>query len=234
MMGWFKCGKTVRKLGLYVDKTKALSILVPKQPNIFSRMKNQKRFLTGLFITFLSVTATAQLKLPVTNNDLRNNLQRVVADYSNNFKSIKGDVIASNPQTIEYESTLTYTGAEQNVITEFIDKQPVFSWQAVLLTTEDFETAAKKYKWLAGQLKVMTLKFDGYSFSLSGKFQEADESKKFSSSQYVLTPAAVALPKLKIEASLQFYFPEWKVTLTVFQKEREDTDQPTTSENQGL
>ncbi|MES2881360.1 MAG: hypothetical protein V4676_04370 [Bacteroidota bacterium] len=194
-------------------------------------MKNQNRLFTGLLFSILSISATAQLKLPVTNNDLRINLQKVVADFSNNLNSIKGDVLASNPQTIEYASTLTYTGAEKNIITEFVDKESVFSWQAVLITAEDFETAVKKYKWLTAQLKIMTLKFDDYSFSLSGKYQEADERKKFSTSQYVLTPAALSLPKLKIEASIQFYFPDWKVMLTVFQKEREDTDQPTTSEN---
>ena len=41
---------------------------------------------------------------------------------------------------------------------------------------------------------------------------------------YQLTPASVSHPKLKIEAGLQYYFPEWKVTLTVYEKEREDTE----------
>jgi hypothetical protein len=32
------------------------------------------------------------------------------------------------------------------------------------------------------------------------------------------------MPKLKIEASMQYEFPEWKVSLVVYEKEREDKD----------
>ncbi len=32
------------------------------------------------------------------------------------------------------------------------------------------------------------------------------------------------MPKLKIEASMQFEFPEWKVNLLVYEKEKEDKD----------
>ena len=30
------------------------------------------------------------------------------------------------------------------------------------------------------------------------------------------------MPRLKIEVSMQFEFPEWKVVLSVYEKERED------------
>ena len=71
----------------------------------------------------------------------------------------------------------------------------------------------------------MTIKMgDGDSFSLSGAYDEPDESKKFSTSTYRLMPAATNLPKLKVEATLQFEFPEWKVNLLVYQREREDNE----------
>lgn len=183
-----------------------------------------------LLSVLCSLLSVAQLKLPVTNNDLRNNLEKVVADFPNHFQNLKSEIKANNPQTVEYASTLDFKGSEDNTITQFIGTKQVYSWHALLLTTETFEDAAKKYKWLCGQLKSMTLKFDGYSFSLDGKYEAADDSKKFSSSTYTLTPASVAHSKLKIEAGLQFYFPEWKVTLTVYQKEREDAERGPTEE----
>jgi hypothetical protein len=101
----------------------------------------------------------------------------------------------------------------------------VFSWQALLLETEAFDEAAKKYKWLCNQLKVMTIKTEtGYSYNLSGNYEEPTQGKKFSSSVYKLTPNAADMPKLKIEASMQFEFPEWKVSLLVYEREREDKD----------
>jgi hypothetical protein len=33
------------------------------------------------------------------------------------------------------------------------------------------------------------------------------------------------MPKLKIEASMQFQFPEWRVSLLVYEREREDNEQ---------
>ncbi len=93
------------------------------------------------------------------------------------------------------------------------------------MSSEDFEQASKKYKWLYGQLKVMTVKVQDYSFTLSGNYEAADESKKFSTCIFKLTPNAANMPKLKIEATIQFEFPEWKVKLLVYEKEREDDEQ---------
>lgn len=171
------------------------------------------------------MTAQAQIKFPVTNNDLRNNLEKVISGFPEHFSGLIGDTLADNPQTIEFASRLDFKGAKENSITEYKSRKPIYSWQAVLLDTEEFEDAAKKYKWLCNQLKVMTVKLDGgYSFSLSGDYQEADESRKFSTSVFSLMPRATNMPKLKVEASIQFEFPEWKVSLLVYEKEREDNE----------
>jgi hypothetical protein len=38
-------------------------------------------------------------------------------------------------------------------------------------------------------------------------------------------PNAANMPKLKVEASMQFEFPEWKINLMVYEREREDNEQ---------
>lgn len=170
-------------------------------------------------------TAKSQVKFPVTNNDLRTNLQKIITDFPHELSSLKGDTLADNPQTIEFASLLDFKGATDNSITQYKSVRPIYSWKATLLDTEDFEEASKKYNWLFAQLKVMTVRLDGgYSFTLSGDYDQPDESRKFSSSIFKLTPNAVNMPKLKIEASLQFEFPEWKVSLLVYEKEREDNE----------
>ncbi len=186
-------------------------------------MKILKTSLIACIVQFVAAQTHAQLRFPVTNNELRNNLEKIIKDFSNQLNSIKGDTLARNPQTIEYTTVLKFDGAEQNTITQYISTKPIYSWEALMLTTEDFAAAEKKYKWLCNQLKVMTINMgNGYTFSLSGRYEAPVESKGFSTSTFQLTPAATYLPRLKIEVSMQFYFPEWKVNLTVYQRERED------------
>lgn len=182
---------------------------------------------TAFSLLFLvsGIISSAQIKLPVTNNELRGNLSRVISEFPRQFSEIKGPVNNENPQTVEYSSTLKFESAEDNVITEYKGVKSIYSWQATLLTTEDFEEANKKYKWLCNQLKVMTINIDGhYSYSLDGQIDPAVESKAFSSSIFTLLPAASYLPKLRIEAGMQFQFPEWKVQLLVYEKERNDNE----------
>jgi hypothetical protein len=188
-------------------------------------MKCIKSQLFGLIVLLTGFESQAQLKFPVTDNDLRNNLVKIIEDFPNNFSSTRGDTIEVNAQTIEFASLLDFKMAPKNSITQYISSKPVFSWQALFLQTEEFEEASKKYKWLCNQLKVMTIKTGtGYSYNLSGNYEEPTISKKFSSSIYKLTPNAADMPKLKIEAAMQYEFPEWKVKLIVYEREREDIE----------
>jgi hypothetical protein len=188
-------------------------------------MKILRTSLIAFVIVLYVSPAMGQIRIPVTNNDLRHNLEKVIADFPQELNSIKGNMIERNPQTVEYATVLKFDGAEENTVTQYISNKPVYSWQATVLTSEDFEEASKKYKWLCNQLKVMTINMgNGYTFSLNGDYEAPDDSKKFSISTFHLTPAATYMPKLKVEVGMQFYFPEWKVVLRVYQKEREDNE----------
>jgi hypothetical protein len=187
-------------------------------------MKMSQSKLIAAALLLGGLNANAQVKFPVTNNDLRNNLSRIITDYAHGFTSLRGDTIEMNPQTIEFASKLEFKGAEQNSIVEYRSSKPVYSWKAVLMSTEDFEEASKKYKWLFNQLKVMTVQVDDYSFTLDGSFDAPDESRKFCSSIFKLTPNAANMPRLKIEATMQYEFPEWKINLLIYEREREDNE----------
>lgn len=189
-------------------------------------MKIYQPKLTVIALFMAGLQSQAQVKFPVTNNELRNSLSRVISDFPNQFSSLRADTVSSSPQTIEFATTLDFKEAETNSIVEYKSAHnPIYSWQALLLNTEDFEEASKKYKWLYNQLKVMTVNLEGgYSFTLSGDYDAPDESRKFCSSIFKLTPNASNMPKLKIEASMQFEFPEWKVSLLVYEREREDNE----------
>ena len=181
--------------------------------------------LAAAALLFFGLQSHAQVRAPFTNNDLRTNLSKVLSDYVMGFSSLKADTLTLSPQTVEFTTSLDCKGCEENSITQYNSKNKIFSWQAVLLTSEDFEESSKKYKWLSNQLKVMTVKVQNYSFTLSGDYNAPDESKNFCSTIFKLTPNASNMPRLKIEASMQFQFPEWKVRLLVYEREREDNEQ---------
>lgn len=183
-----------------------------------------RTLLLSSFFVFFSLCAFSQPGLHLTNANLKSDLQKVIADFPKQFVHLKGDIIAENPQSTDYACNLQFNGAEENSITQYSAKNPIYSWQAVMLSSEDFEAAAAKYKWLCNQLKNMTISMSDYSFSLSGNYEAPDEAKKFTGTVYRLIPNATNMPRLKVEASLQFNFPEWKVNLSVYEREREDSE----------
>jgi hypothetical protein len=149
-----------------------------------------------------------------------------VEAYPHQFSNIKGDVLAENPQTVEYASSVKPSGAQETMIVKYSSLlKPVYSWQSVMLITEDYEEAVKKYKWLYNQLKGMNVKYVADLYTLRGVYEQPDESRKFTTSIFTPANPPQALKKLKIEVSMQFEFPEWKVSVLVYEKEREDTEQ---------
>lgn len=206
-------------------KNETFFYFVAQIVKILLLMKMSGVKLTAIASLFAAVSAQAQVRVPFTNNDLRTNLEKVIADFPHHLSSVLGDTLVENPQTIEFTTVLDFRGALENSVTQYKSVRPIYSWQAVLLSSEDFAEAEQKYKWLYNQLKVMTVKTDGgYSFTFNGDYGTPDESRKFSSSVFKLTPNSLSMPKLKVEATMQFEFPEWKVSLLVYEKEREDNE----------
>jgi hypothetical protein len=173
-------------------------------------------------LTLSSIYTGAQIKLPGTNS-FRSEFQKVIEDFTHNFSSIRGDLMVKNPQTIEYTSLITPAGTADPFITEYSSGgKEVYSWQATIIKTESFPEAEKKYKWLFNQLKGMNVKYVVDQYTLRGKYEAPSESIKFATSELALAHPPAALKKLKIEVSMQFEFPEWKVGLLVYEKEKED------------
>ena len=187
-------------------------------------MKQKKAKLIAAAL-FLFMNGGAQLKLPVTSA-LRSDVQKVVAAYPGQFAELRGEVLAKNPQTVEYASLVKPDKAQNVVITQYSsNSKEVYSWNATLLSTEDFAEAEKKYKWLYNQLKGMNVKYVVDQYTLRGDYTPPTESMKFAISQLSVSNPPMALKNLRVEVAMQFEFPEWKVSLSVFEKEREDDEQ---------
>ena len=224
---FYRCGD-IRWINLqfFALKRKLFSILFAIS-EIIPSMKNWPAFsFCFLFLFSFSFISQAQLRLPgISNSDVRQALEKVLIDFPKGFSTLKGEVLNNNPQSVEYASLLPFKSAEENTIIEYSGKEPVYSWQARMLTTEEFSVAEKKYKALYRDLKNISLTLNrDYSYGLSGKYDEPSERRKFATTVFQLTPSASSLPKVRVELSMQYEMMEWKVYLTVYQKEREDNE----------
>lgn len=187
----------------------------------------------SLILLIAGVSAQAQLKLPsfTSNTAFKSDMKKVIESYPQQFAPVRGEVIEKNPQTVEYASLVKPDGVKESFITQYSsNKKGIYTWQAIMLTTEDFDDAAKKYKSLFTQLKGMNIKYVVDQYTLDGKYETPDESKKFFSSVLTVSAPPSPLQKLKVEVTMEFEFPEWKVKLLVYEKERDDNQRGDTTE----
>ena len=99
-------------------------------------MKKTVKALVLITITaFFLNDAAAQLKLPVINR-VTNDVKKVIEDYPNHFASLIGEMIVQNPQSTDYQCSFNANGAEQTTVTRYSSKKEMYSWQALMLTTE--------------------------------------------------------------------------------------------------
>ena len=173
--------------------------------------------LTQLLLLVIPLLCHSQQS--VFTNQTHLTLQKVINDYPNHFRNIKGRIINEDPQTTDYASTVQIPGAVQTVITRYssTDDREIYSWKCVLLESEDFEVVTRKYKELFDQMKNSIIKLDGNKpFILNGTYEDPSEEKRFASSPFSLVPASGDLKRLKVELTIEFLVTEWKVSVLVY------------------
>jgi len=111
-----------------------------------------------LITNFLLLThyPEAQIKLPVVN-PIAAGVKKVIEDYPNRFINLMGEVIAENPQSTDYQCNFKVNGAEESFITRYFAKKELCSWEALMLTTENFEKTKQKFKTLYNQLNKLSV-----------------------------------------------------------------------------
>jgi hypothetical protein len=185
--------------------------------------------LPALFtILFLSFNA-AQSQLKINGaSEITDDVKKVIDDYPNHFDNILGELIIQNPQSANYQCNFKVNGAEECIITRYSGKKNlVSSWQAVMLTTESFDAAKKKFRSLYSQLNNLSDR----SMHLKGVYEPPVEEKKFSSVLFSFSPADEYIKKLKIELVIEAEGMEWKVKVLVYDRDRDDDERGDIIEN---
>ena len=180
--------------------------------------------LITILFSFQSTTL-AQLKLPVSSASIASDIRKVIEDYPNQFMNLQGELLVEHPQSADYACNFNVKGAEAATVTIYSAKHHnVVSWQALMLTTDDFETAKKKFRALYSQMNNLAVQPSaGRTYHLKGDFEAPAEEKKFTSILFSIG-AEDALKKLKVELVMVYEPMEWKIKLLVYDREREDDE----------
>jgi len=184
-----------------------------------------------LLIFILStINVDAQNKLPVFKftSAITPDVLKVARDYYDHFFNIKGEKISETESTIEYKSRIVPQGALESTITQIKNLQNVYSWQAVMMNTDDYDKAVAKYKQIYRQLNGANLFMnDGKTCKIKGPYDAPDDGRAFASS--ILEPDVNEkyLRRLKIEIGLNYNMPDWSVRILVYEKESDEDIRPT-------
>lgn len=188
--------------------------------------KSVKSLVLITMSVFLFYSSNAQLRLPVISGGVGGDVKKVIEDYPNRFINLMGEVKAENTQSTDYNCNFNVSGAEEAIITRYAAKKEICSWEAVMLTTDEFERAKQKFKSLFNQLNNLSVNIGVVkNFHLKGKYEVPEEKKKFNTVLFSFEPTNEWAKKLRVEISMQYHAPmEWKVKVLVYDKEREDDE----------
>jgi len=175
-----------------------------------------------LFILFIS-TLSAQV-IPV-KNVLQTDIAKVISDYPYGFKNISGEQILQNPQAIEFDCKVSVKDAVKcRVIKYNSNTKDIYSWEAEMLKTDDFEEASKKFKTFYNSLQHLSVNIDGVNVVFKGDYIKPTESIKFTTIVFNANDETPELSKLKIALLLETEMLEWVIRIQVYEKERDDKD----------
>ncbi|MCG7858540.1 hypothetical protein [Flavihumibacter sp.] len=145
-------------------------------------------------------------------------IQAVIFDYSTNFRNIQGPLVNDEAEYEKYASLVELPGAEQSIITRFHSvEDTTASWQAIMLSTEEYDEAASQYKKLCQQMKATKLSLpDGSQVQFRSDYQPPSSENKFTSSFYYL-PQADEVYNVRVEVELIALLGEFKVQINIHQ-----------------
>ena len=174
-----------------------------------------------IFILTLHVSHAQINSLASLHQDMLSSIQQVIGDYPNQFKNITGELIMQNPQSADYRCTVKIDDAEESSITKYTSSgKEIYSWQALLLTTENFNEAKRKFRAVYAALNNHLIN-NSY---LKGEYEAPAEEKKFTNILFSFTSGDEITRKLKLEVVMESEMMEWKVKILIYDREREDNE----------
>lgn len=191
-------------------------------------MKLIVKLLAIITILFVSFSVSYAQLNTITGNNVSGDVKKIIEDYPNHFQNIIGELLIENPQSSDYSSLIKLNGAEECTITKYsATKKDIYSWQALMLTTENFDEAKKKFRSLYAQINNLSVN----GWHLIGVYESPEIEKKFTNVVFSFDPGNEAMKNLRVEIVMESEVMEWKIKLLVYNRERDDDEKGETIEN---
>jgi len=117
--------------------------------------------LTATLILVLFIFSSPAQVIPIKNS-LQTDIAKVLSDYPNGFKNISGELVMDNPQTAEFESKISMKEAVKCRVFKYSSNtKDIYSWEAEMLRTDDFEEASKKFRAIYNSLQHLSANVNG-------------------------------------------------------------------------
>jgi len=177
---------------------------------------------TFLFILFV-FTLSAQV-IPI-KNALQTDIAKVISDYPNGYKNIIGEQIIENPQSIEFESLVKVKDAIKCKLIKYSSNiKEIYSWEAEMIKTDDFDEASKKFSAIYNSLQHLAVNINGSTAVFKGDYIKPTEAIKFTTLVLDSGDNTPELKKLKLALVLETDMLDWVIKIQVYEKEREDKE----------
>jgi len=156
---------------------------------------------------------------------LQTDIAKVISDYPNGFRNISGEQVVENPQTIEFDCKVSVKDAVKcRVIKYSSNTKDIYSWEAEMLKTDDFEEVSKKFKAIYTSLQHLSVNINGTNTVFKGEYIKPAEAIKFTTIIFDAGDKTSELKKLKVALLLETEMLDWVIKIQVYEKEREDKD----------
>jgi len=180
--------------------------------------------LTATFTFILLVFSLSAQVIPI-KNAFQTDIANVLSDYPNGFKNIIGDEIKQNPQSIEFECLVTVKDAIKCRLIKYSSNvKDIYSWEADMIKTDDFEAASKKFRSLYNSLQHLSVNINGSTAVFKGDYIKPSEAIKFTTIVLDAGDKTPAFKKLKLGLVLETDMLDWVIKIHVYEQERLDKD----------
>ena len=174
----------------------------------------------GMFV--IIHTSQAQLlKTLLPSPQFSESLNKIVSDFSNNYRNIQGAFIDNDQDRDIFYSIITLPGSVSAVIYRFHStKDTTASWQATMFRGENYSDALKAYKNTSRYLNKSRVTVPGNANAgFSGKLQEPNPNLTFAVSTFTLNTDAETYKDFLAEVEIvNTSYGEWEVHLSLHNK----------------
>lgn len=176
--------------------------------------------LTATFLFILFVFSLSAQVIPI-KNAFQNDIAKVISDYPNGYKNIIGEQIIENPQSIEFECLVKVKDAIKCKLIKYSSNlKDIYSWEADMIKTDDFEAASKKFRELYNSLQHLSVNINGSTAVFKGDYINPSESIKFTTIVLDAGDKTPELKILKIALILETDMLDWVIKIQVYEQER--------------